>query len=761
MNGFNFAGWSWSVAAPAMLWGLLGIAIPIVIHLFNRRRATVVEWGAMQFLEQSQRAQRRITLTEILLMLGRMSVLALVALAVARPLIGPPAGRPAEGASSPARSDPGAPAAEPRDIVLILDGSQSMARRTGESSARKRSVDWARRLLGRLAPGSSAAVLDARERVVPVVVPPSFDVAQVGKSLDGLQVPLGGSDLPAALADALRILESTRNARRDIVILTDGQRFAWRPGETARWDLLRELYRETERRRRIAPRIWAVVLGEDSPAQGAGADGAIDSIELSRNFAPPGLPVGVTASVSNAGPGVLDRTAELLLDGKPVPLALQHVGPIPPGGKTTVSFQAAPDAPGGHLLTVRLTQADDPLPANDEFSRPFEVAEGVPVVLVDGEPGLTGLEGETGFARAALMPAGDSTPAVRATVIPLDQLDREALGDARVVMLANVERLTEPQEAVIAGLLARGGGVLVAPGDRTDLDADNPARAEAGAEWLPARARTPRSDDDTAVEHPAPASFAGSWMARFAEPESAPLPRARFHRHLRLEPLAGASVLAQFGSGDPWIVERGAGRGRVILLAAPLDAEWSTLPVNPDFVPWLHSLVLRLADSAAAAGPLRPGEPIRLDLPTGVPPTVTTASVRTPDGRNMTSRITHHAGSVQLRFESTDEPGIYQVERPTADGSADYTYVSIEQDPRESEPERLEVQEAARLSEGWPLEFLDDRDDAAGRLLARGRGGPKPAWRWLLGLALAGLCLEVAATRALARRRAPAGSEPS
>ena len=34
----------------AMLAGLAAVAIPIIIHLLNRQRATIVDWGAMRFL---------------------------------------------------------------------------------------------------------------------------------------------------------------------------------------------------------------------------------------------------------------------------------------------------------------------------------------------------------------------------------------------------------------------------------------------------------------------------------------------------------------------------------------------------------------------------------------------------------------------------------------------------------------------------------------------------------------------------------------
>ena len=48
---------SWGLLHWGMLAGLAGAAIPVVIHFLNRRRATVVDWGAMQFLELGRRSR--------------------------------------------------------------------------------------------------------------------------------------------------------------------------------------------------------------------------------------------------------------------------------------------------------------------------------------------------------------------------------------------------------------------------------------------------------------------------------------------------------------------------------------------------------------------------------------------------------------------------------------------------------------------------------------------------------------------------------
>jgi Aerotolerance regulator N-terminal len=71
-----------------MLAGLAGVSIPVIIHFLNRRRDLIIDWGAMQFLDPGRKARRKIQLTELLLMLARMGLLAAVALALARPYWG-------------------------------------------------------------------------------------------------------------------------------------------------------------------------------------------------------------------------------------------------------------------------------------------------------------------------------------------------------------------------------------------------------------------------------------------------------------------------------------------------------------------------------------------------------------------------------------------------------------------------------------------------------------------------------------------------
>src|SRR5215469_9091995 len=73
---------------PSLLYGLVLVGIPLIIHLIRRRRLKVVRWAAMEFLRQSQRKQRRrLRIEELILLALRMLIVALAALAFARPVL--------------------------------------------------------------------------------------------------------------------------------------------------------------------------------------------------------------------------------------------------------------------------------------------------------------------------------------------------------------------------------------------------------------------------------------------------------------------------------------------------------------------------------------------------------------------------------------------------------------------------------------------------------------------------------------------------
>ena len=735
----NFTGLG--VLNAAMLLGLAGVAIPVVIHFLNRRNDPIVDWGAMQFLEFSPRERRRLNLAEILLMLARMALLAVVALALARPFWMPRS----SGASASANTTQAGESATRRDVVIVLDGSSRMGRQGGGTTPRDRAIAWARAFVKRLKAGDSVALLVAGDRVRPLVDPPSFDLGRVDQALAEAPPARGSSDLPSAIGEAFRVLERTGNPARDVLVLSDGRRSSWRPGDVARWSLLRDL----RVRMPTPPRIWAPGFGvstdPDSPP-----DGSVGPLKLSRAVLTPGLPVEVTANVANAGPGPMTRSVGLVVDGQPVPGSTRVIGPIPAGGKIPLAFRTEFARPGSHLVAVRLAPDPDPLPVDDESARPVAVASALAVLLVDGEPGLEPLSGETDFLRAALAPTGDPSPLVKASTVPAREFKADDLKGKRVVVLANVDRLGPERSAAVGAFVEGGGGLLIAPGDKLDADAFNERVARG---WLPARIGPIKGDPlgKVAVAHPAPRTFEGPALGPLGKGDAPALGEADLFAYRVLEPAPGASVMARLDTGDPWLVERPAGKGRVALLASPIDAEGGTLPVNPDFVPWAHELIAHLAAGLERPGSIKPGEPLEFPLDPPPPPDVKALTLTTPSGTKVDLPVLRSGPSARVRQADTSEPGIYRLSMATPPGT--FAYAAVVGDGQEADPTPLESAEAEALARGWPLAFDPDPDQLADRMLLAERARRNEVWQGLILAALAGLCLEVWLTRRMARRQ--------
>src|SRR5580693_10172685 len=97
-----------------MLAGIAGAAVPLLLHLLNRLRFRNRAWSAMMFLNAAAPGHHRWARWRTrLLLLSRMAVIALLSIALARPLIG--------------GHDSWFASAQPVTAVILLDRSASMA----------------------------------------------------------------------------------------------------------------------------------------------------------------------------------------------------------------------------------------------------------------------------------------------------------------------------------------------------------------------------------------------------------------------------------------------------------------------------------------------------------------------------------------------------------------------------------------------------------------------------------------------------------
>jgi hypothetical protein len=714
----------------AMLAGLAAAVIPPIIHLLNRKRYDIIPWGAMQFLEISEQTRRNVFLEEILLMLIRMGLIALMVVALAAPL---DTSRWLDFLADRGR----------RDVVLVIDGSYSMGYRGPAGTAHDAAKDWALALLDDLRSGDGVAVIGARHRPELLVAEPTQDFDQVRTVIQMLPPPRGGCDGPAAVQAAVQLLAKSTAARREVIVLTDGQRYGWVDDTAAlAWEQVAGQAGEN------APRVWLVNLDPDRPADPPNR--SIAPLRASRSVASVGQNVTFRTALGRHGNGDLPPgRLRLFVDGKPT-------GDLPPPtatgekGQLPFTIQHRFPAAGAHVIGVQAEP--DALPGDDRQDFALEVLPQLPVLLVDGDPNPAAGRRGADFLRDALAPARNPNPAVLARVVSSSAFDpadltRDLAGPGtvpRVVVLSNVARLTSAQQSAIAGFLDVGGGVLVAPGDRADPHDYNQDLHRDGKGWLPAALSETVGDmnDPAKAAQPLSATFFHPALDLFRDPQPGGLADARLPKYWRLSVPAGgtAVAVARLIGGAAFLVEKPVGSGRVLQVCVPLENSWRTNLVElPAFAPLAHELVYYLAGARSASLNLSPGQPLRYRLPKGAG--TTGWVLQPPDGPQRPVEVKD--GQI---VEDASEPGVYELRHPA---SRTVRYYVVQSDPKESDLTPWTEADRDRLRKYLPtLEFNNDRADIVSGILR----APHPAELWWL--CMAGVIGLLAAEVWLTRRRA-------
>jgi hypothetical protein len=748
---------------PWMLLGLAALAIPIIVHLLNRRRYDVVDWGAMQFLQVSKVTRRRLFLEEILLMLLRMGLLALLVFALAA-----------------MRTDYDLLAKlEPRpkhDVVLVFDGSLSMnyagpGGKTADQAAR----EWAADYLTRLTPGDAVAVIQAKQQPIAVVPAPSRDLTKyVPDKIRDLSHPSGGCDWPAALAVAAEALSKSERSEKDVIFLTDGQRAGWADGPTLRrWE---PLGAKLNGGKNGGPRLWVVNVDPDRPADPP--NWSLSPLRVNRPVVPVKREVTFRGDLEVRGDQAYTPPYGLRLevDGKFVRALKPPAVTAVEKGKAPFSFTHAFADAGSHLVSV-VVEPDPPgqsvkdrVPDDNRTDFAVEVTPALPVLIVDGDPDPAAPKRGAFSLRDALAPKRDPAPSVKATVVSIDEFTPALLsGDEdrpRVLILADVAAFSKVQRDAVDQFLADGGGVLAAVGKRADADEFNKQLYRDGKGWLPGRLAGVEGDETKIKEAARPTAVSATHpsVELFRGEPVGGLAAAYFPRWWKLDASRkeddGVTVaLMRSPTAEyPFVVEKTYKAGRILLCAVPLDGSWGTnLPDLPAFVPLAHELVYYLAGARSAEFNLEAGQPIRCRLASDA--AATGFTLQPPGGKTKplvigppgddsyyAAELSRQSRGSLLVYGDTKEPGVYRLTTP----DDRVVYYVVQPDPAESDLTACTADDRDKVAALVPVHYENDRDAI---LDARTAADHKQEWWWwvfLLGL-LALLCGEVFMTRRMLR----------
>src|SRR4051812_13175809 len=199
-----------------LLWGLGAASLPIIIHLLNRRKFREMRWAAMRFLMAAIRKNsRRIRVEQWILLAVRTLLILLVVLAMAKPFLESLGALPVLAGRRTHR-------------VLVLDGSLSMAYRTGEVTRFEQAKTLASQLVKDARRGDAISVVLMADPPKVIIGDPSPNHAEVLKEIEQLVLPHGGTDLEASFRAIERVLAASTIPQKEVVFVTDLQTASWR-----------------------------------------------------------------------------------------------------------------------------------------------------------------------------------------------------------------------------------------------------------------------------------------------------------------------------------------------------------------------------------------------------------------------------------------------------------------------------------------------------------------------------------------------------
>ena len=658
-----------SFLTPMLLGGAALVVVPLVLHLTMRRKPVKLEFPAVRFLREKAVAnRRRLQLSHLLLLLLRMAALALLAMALARPVI--------RGAGWLADRE------GPVAAVFVFDTSPRMLLREGNRTRLEQAAAMARVLFDKLPPTSRVAVLDTAGG--PAAFSPT--VAAASARIDRLAAAAPGTSLAAAMNEGLKLLDASDLVRHEMYVFTDCSRGAWTAAAPPKADPARP---DTS--------ILYVDVGAGSPR-----NFAIDTVDLSGDSIAAGTPLAISVATSRAGPDASRAVAVEVLaaDGHYARRAIKPVG-WKEAGSGQVEFEIAGLEPGVRQGRVVIDGADD-LEADDQ--RFFTVQVGGPARVLVAAPApamKTGLFLTQAIAPAALRKAGRAR--FEPTLIETAQLEATAWDGFDGIVLVDPPPLPPRTWELLSQWLAAGRGLVVWLGPR----AGDPGRFNSG----PSRQvlgggivrvwRTAGGGNflaPSSLDHPLLAAFrrvgdAVPW-------QDFPVER---HWEFEVDAAAGdeppAQVVATYRNGLPAVLEHRLGQGNVVIVTTPVSQPagdpdaWNTLATG--FEPWpFVMLANETLLHAIATGDDRnivAGRPAILHVERRDVPA---AFVRTPAGDDFPEPVDQKRGTITVA--STQVPGNYQVRSGGEAGGISKGF-SVNLDPAATDFTHLGAEQLAGL----------------------------------------------------------------
>jgi hypothetical protein len=679
---------------PLYVLGVLAVAAPIVFHLIRRSPRGEVPFSSLMFLAPTPpRLTRRSRLDHLFLLLLRATALCLLALAFARPFF-----------RQAARLDLGE--VQRQRIAVLIDTSASMKR--GDLWARAKAL--AKEAIAACRPTDELALFSFDVASRPLLsfdesatLDPARRQAVAVARLDQLAPTWGSTHLGQALIDAVAAIEDVADASqktgqmpRKVVLVSDLQ-------QGSRLDVLGDFEWPSD--------VELDLRNLSVPGSNAGLQWLAESVETDTTERAPGLRVRIAND-----PASRHESFELFwadengaTAGKAVPAY------VPPGESRVVRIAL----PSGPLPPRQLRLKGDAHEFDNTLFLAAEPREEATVVYL----GNDAADDPSGLLYY-LQRVFQETPRRTVRVIAKSPASALAIESVRSVplLVLSAETTTE-NVGRLKDYAERGGTVLAVLA--------TPGRAASLATLVGAASIDVAEAGDGRDMMLGEISFSHPVFSAFAPAQFNDFTKIHFwkHRRIRASAAGDARVIARFENGDPAVLEKPLGKGRLIVLTSGWNPADSQLARSSKFVPLMAALLEGTTAHPSGGALHQVYDRVPLPVVESVPGRLL---VHKPDGTAV------KPAQASMFFAETDQPGVYLIDTP--DGARSF---AVNLDPAESKTSPLAVE----TLEQFGCRLTNVARQAAEREHLRQLHnaeleGRQKLWRWVILAAIGVLVLE-------------------
>lgn len=526
---------------PLFLFGLISLAIPVIIHLFNFRRYKRVYFTNVRFLaEIQQETKQQSQLKQILILIARLLAIACLVLAFSRPFI------PSDKRLIKSKGQ--------RSVSIYIDNSWSMDAVGADGKlidiAKKKAIEIA----AAYAPSDLFQLVtnDFEGRHQHFVTQ-----EEILKTINEVTLSPTSRPLPAIISRQNDILTGNFVMNRDAYLISDFQLSssrltAVRPDTSINWFFIPV---QAEKRNNLyVDSVWF-----KSPIHQARK--TVQLMVRIRNLGPAMEKVPVKLTINNIQKAVASFSVPVnSYTDIVIPYTEEYAGPQ--FGKITIS--------------------DYPIVYDDQYYFAYQVLPSIPVLTIYEET-------ENKYLNALFQ--NDSSFLYRNSA--RRQIDYGSLSRYSLIILNSPAEISSGLREELIRYVNGGGNLVIFPPSRGDIKSLNSlCNVFNTSEYRSIDTNRQRVASLSLENDIFNEIFEKTAAGKIVIPDNSDLPTVFKHYKTDQHSMKKSEVLMKLHNGDPMILSTLSGKGMVYWFSTPLEQNWTNFMQHLLFVPVLYRIAL-------------------------------------------------------------------------------------------------------------------------------------------------------------------------